>query len=91
MMTVKELIKLLQQYPDDMPVIRDCGGDCSGFTDIVSTNNLDCWCTGVISVCDSIQCSYGGNYWEKTDVDTHNRLYNTTKYKPNYFKALILR
>lgn len=93
MITVKELIKILQQYPDDMPVVRDCGGDCGGYSDIVSSSldSPDWDRTGVINVCESIKSSYGGNYWSKDDVDCFNHLPGGVDYEPDYFKALILR
>ena len=62
-MKVKELIELLQQVDPDTPVFLECGGDCSGFIDLVDVKE-DTFCLN----CNPSRSYYGGNHLLESDA-----------------------
>lgn len=48
--TVAELIAYLQTLPQDLLVVRDSGGDCPGYCDVIGDNNLEYWKTEEIDL-----------------------------------------
>lgn len=68
-LTVGKLMALLQNYPEDMPLARSCGGDCPGHTRLLNVLKT---CLYQNPTPEDDQC-YEGELMNKMEYESHLR------------------